>query len=92
MLAAMELAILVWLVVGAGITAGAFLVARAVVEIGAVAFAAFERTVTGREAARRSATLAAGAAGALIVTAVIGAIAVLAIFAGLLSTFGADQP
>lgn len=93
MLAAMELAILAWLVVGAGITAGAFLLARAVVEIGAVAYAAFERTVTGREAARQGIALTAGAAAALLVTAVIAAIAVLAIFAGLLSTFGgAGQP
>jgi hypothetical protein len=84
-----EIAILVWVIVGAGITAGVFLLARAVVEMGAVAYAAFERTITRREAVQRSAALAAGAGAALVVTAVIFAIAVLAIFAALLaSTFG----
>ena len=85
----METAILVWVVVGVGITAGAFLLARAVVEMGAVAYAAMERTITRREAAQRGAALGAGAAAALIATAAIFAIAVLAIFAALLaSTFG----
>jgi hypothetical protein len=85
----METAILVWVIVGAGITAGAFLLARAVVEIGAVAYAAIERTITRREAVQRGTALAAGAGAALVVTAVIFAIAVLAIFAALLaSTFG----
>ena len=80
---------LVWVVVGAGITAGVFLLARAVVEMGAVAYAAIERTITRREAMQRGAALAAGAGAALAATAVIFAIAVLAIFAALLaSAFG----
>jgi len=77
---------LVWVVVGAGITGGVFLVARAVVEISAVAYAALERTIGRREAAQRSIALMAGAGVALAATAVIFAIAVLAIFAALLST------
>lgn len=80
---------LMWVVVGAGITAGVFLVARAVVELGAVAYALIERTIGRREAAQRSAALMAAAGVALAATALIFAIAVLAIFAGLLqTTFG----
>lgn len=85
----METAILIWVVVGAGITAGAFLLARAVVEMGAVAYAAIERTIGRDEAARRGVALAAGAGAALFVTALVAAIAVLALFAILLgSEFG----
>ncbi len=79
---------LVWVVVGAGITAGVFLLARAVVEMSAVAYAAFERTIGRAEAARRGAALMAGAGLALAVTAVIFAIAVLAIFAAVLASVG----
>ena len=77
---------LVWVVVGAGITGGVFLVARAAVEISAVAYAALERTIGGREAAQRGIALVAGAGVALAATAVIFAVAVLAIFGALLST------
>ena len=84
----MEQAMLVWVVVGAGITAGVFLLARAIVEMSAVAYAYVERQIKGREAVQRSAALAAGAGAALAVTALIFAIAVLAIFAALLSTIG----
>jgi hypothetical protein len=84
----MELQILIWVVVGAGITAGVFLLARAVVEVGAVAYAAIERNMTRREATQRSAALLAGAGVALVATALVAAIAVLAIFAGLLQTSG----
>ncbi|MBI2325589.1 MAG: hypothetical protein HYU87_11600 [Chloroflexi bacterium] len=84
----MEQAMLVWVVVGAGITAGVFLLARAIVEVSAVAYAYIERRIEGREAARRSVALVAGAGAALAVTAFIFAIVVLAIFAALLSTMG----
>jgi hypothetical protein len=83
-----EQAMLVWVVVGAGITAGVFLVARAVVEVSAIAYAYVEKQMKGREAAERSVALIAGAGAALAVTALIFAIAVLAIFAALLSTSG----
>ncbi len=79
---------LIWVVVGAGVTAGVFLLARAVVEVSAVAYAYVERRIGGGEAARRSAALVAGAGAALAATALIFAIAVLAIFAALLSTMG----
>lgn len=83
-----ELTILLWVVIGAGITAGVFLLARAVVEVGAVAYAAIERTMTRREATRRSAALLAAAVVALIATAIVAAIAVLVVFAGLLQSGG----
>ena len=75
----------VWVIVGAGITAGVFLLARAIVEVSAVTYAYVERTISRDEAMRRSAALMAGAAAALAVTALIFAIAVLAIFAAVLS-------
>ncbi|HZC30075.1 MAG TPA: hypothetical protein VE261_01060, partial [Gaiellaceae bacterium] len=61
----MELQILIWVVVGAGITAGVFLLARAVIEVGAIAYAAIERNITRRQATERSAALLAGATVAL---------------------------
>lgn len=76
---------LIWVVVGAGITAGVFLIARAVVEVSGVAYAYIEKTIGRREAMQRSAVLMAGAGAALVVTALIFAIAVLALFAALLS-------
>lgn len=82
----MEVAILTWVVVGAGITAGVFLVARAVVEVGALAYAAIERNISRGEAARRSVLLMAGAGAALAATALIAALAVLALFALLLAS------
>jgi hypothetical protein len=81
----MEQAMLVWVVVGAGITAGVFLIARAVVEISAVTYAYVERTISRGEAMRRGAVLMAGAGAALAVTALVFAIAVLALFAIVLS-------
>jgi hypothetical protein len=84
----MEQAMLVWVVVGAGITAGVFLIARAIVEVSAVAYAYVERTISRGDALRRGGALMAGAGAALLVTAVIFAIAVLAMFAALLSTSG----
>jgi hypothetical protein len=81
----MEQAMLVWVVVGAGITAGVFLIARAAVEISGVAYAYVERNISRSEAMRRGATLVAGAGAALAVTALIFGIAVLALFAAVLS-------
>lgn len=82
----MEVAILVWVVVGAGITAGVFLVARAVIEVGALTYAAIEKNITPGQAARKGAVLMAGAGAALAATAVIAALAVLALFAALLAS------
>lgn len=75
------------MVVGAGITAGVFLVARAMVELTALGYRAAERTITGAEAGRRGIALVAGAGAALVATALIAALAILAIFGALLSDF-----
>lgn len=82
----MELQILLWVVIGAGITAGVFILARAVVEVGAVTYAYIERNITRRQATERGAALLAGATVALVATAIIAGIAVLVLFAGLLET------
>jgi len=76
---------LVWVFVGAGITAGVFLIARAAVEVSAVTYAYVERTISRNEAMRRGGMLLAGAGAAIAVTALIFGIAVLAIFAAVLS-------
>lgn len=80
----MELQLLIWVVVGAGITAGVFLLARAVIEVGAVAYAYIERNITRKEAAQRSAALLTGATVALVAVAIIAGIAILVLFATLL--------
>ena len=81
----MEVSILIWVLIGAGVTAGVFLIARAVVEVGAVAYAYVERNISRNEAMRRGGVLMAGAAAALAATALIFGIAVLALFAIALS-------
>jgi hypothetical protein len=88
MLASVELAILAWVLIGAGIAAGAFVVARATVEVVAVGYRFAEKSITGAQAGRRGIALVAGAGVALFATAVIAAIAILAIFSALLSNLG----
>lgn len=86
----MELAILVWAIVGAGITAGAFLIARSAVQIASVAYAALEKRLDPRTATRQSILLTLGMVAALGVTALVAAIAILALLAGLLEGVNAE--
>ena len=77
----MELAILVWALVGAGITAGAFLIARTAVQIATVGYQVLERNLDARTATRQTVLLTVALLVAGGVTALIAAIAILALLA-----------
>lgn len=80
----MELVILGWALTFAVITAGAFLVARAVVQIASVTYAYIEKRLDRREATRQTMTLTAGALIALLATALVAASAILLVLASFL--------
>jgi hypothetical protein len=83
-----EVAILVWLAVGAGIAGGVFIIARSAVQIGSVAYRAMEKELSGQAATRQAALLSLAMIAGLIVTAVIAGYAMFAIFGQLLETTG----
>jgi len=80
--------ILIWLAIGAGIAAGAFLVARSAVQIGSVAYRVMEKQLSGQAATRQAALLSVAMVAALVVTAVIAGYAIFAIFGQLLDSTG----
>jgi hypothetical protein len=82
----MEVAILLWLAIGAGIAGGVFLVARAAVQIAAVAYRALEKQLSSREATRQTAVLTMAMVAALLVTALIAGYAIWFIFGTLLES------
>ena len=84
----MELAILIWFAIGAGIAAGAFLIARSAVQLASIGYAFLEHRIDRAGATRQSAALVVVIVAALAVTSLIAAIAILAILAGLFSTIG----
>lgn len=84
----MELAILIWFLVGAGIAAGAFLLARSVIQLGTVAYAVLEKRLDPRVATRQTIFLTLGAIAALIATSIIAGIAILAMLQGLINASG----
>lgn len=83
-----ELAILIWFAIGAGIAAGAFLLARSAVQLASIAYAVLEHRIDRAGATRQSAALVAVIVAALGVTSLIAAIAILAILGGLFATIG----
>src|SRR2546430_5125226 len=83
-----EVAILVWLAVGAGIAGGVFLIARSAVQIGSVAYRVMEKQISGQAATRQTALLSLAMVAALIVTALIAGYAIFAVFGQLLDTTG----
>jgi hypothetical protein len=84
----MEMAILIWFVVGAGIAGGAFLLARSVIQIGSVAYAVLEKRLDPRVATRQTIALTLGALAALVATSIIAGIAILAMLQGLINASG----
>ncbi|HYY55140.1 MAG TPA: hypothetical protein VFA01_07140 [Candidatus Dormibacteraeota bacterium] len=80
----MELVILGWALVFAVVAACVFLVARALVQIAAVAYNAIEKRIDAGTATRQSAMLAAGGAVALLAAAFVAATAILVALATLL--------
>jgi len=82
----MELAILIWLAIGIGITAGVFLVARTAVQLATVAYKVIEKQMDTRTATRQTGLLSLAMLAALAATAVIAGYAILVVFASLLQS------
>lgn len=87
----METAILIWFVIGAGIAAGAFVIARATIQIASVAYGVLERRLDPRIATRQTIALTLAALAALAATSLIAGIAILAMLQGLIQASGLDQ-
>jgi hypothetical protein len=81
-----EFAILVWLAIGIGITAGVFLVARTAVQMATVAYKVIEKEMDTRTATRQTGLLSLALFAALAATAVIAGYAILVVFASLLQS------
>lgn len=84
----MEIAILIWFLVGAGIAAGAFLIARSAIQLASVAYNVLEKRLDPRVATRQTIALTLGATAALIATSIIAGIAILAMLQGLITASG----
>jgi hypothetical protein len=81
-----EVAILIWLAIGVGITAGVFLVARTAVQMATVAYKVIEKEIDTRTASRQTGLLSLALLAALAATAVIAGYAILVLFASLLES------
>lgn len=84
----MEIAILIWFLVGAGIAAGAFLIARSAIQLASVAYNVLEKRLDPRVATRQTIALTLGATAALIATSIVAGIAILAMLQGLITASG----
>lgn len=84
----MEIAILIWFVVGAGIAAGAFVLARSAVQIASVAYGVLEKRLDPRVATRQTIALTIAGIVALVATSIIAGIAILAMLQGLIDASG----
>ena len=84
----MEAAILIWFIVGAGIAAGAFVLARSTIQIASVGYNVLEKRLDPRVATRQTILLTLAAIAALIATSVIAGIAILALLQGLMNASG----
>ena len=84
----MEGAILIWFIIGAGIAAGAFVLARSAIQIASVGYSVLERRLDPRVATRQTILLTIAALAALVATSIIAGIAILAILQGLINASG----
>jgi hypothetical protein len=82
----MELAILMWFAIGAGIAAGAFVIARSAIQIGAVAYGVIEKTLDTRTATWQTLGLSLAIIAGVIATAIIAGYAILTLFGSLLQS------
>jgi hypothetical protein len=80
----MELAILGWALTFAVVTAGAFVLARSLVQIASVAYNVMEKRLDARRATRQTVALTLVAIAALGATALVAALALLVALAALL--------
>jgi hypothetical protein len=83
-----EVAILVWFVVAAGIAAGAFMIARTAIQIATVAYDVLEKRLDPRVATRQTILLTLGGLAAIVATSLIAGIAILAMLQGLINASG----
>ena len=81
-----EGAILLWLAMGVGITAGVFLISRIAVQLATVAYKVIEKEMDTRTATRETGLLSLAILAALAATAVIAGYAILVVFASLLES------
>lgn len=84
----MEIALLIWFAVGAGIAAGAFIIARSTIQIASVAYNVLEKRLDPRVATRQTILLTLAAIAALAATSIIAGIAILAMLQGLIDASG----
>jgi hypothetical protein len=84
----MEAALLIWFVVGAGIAAGAFIIARSTIQIASVAYNVLEKRLDPRVATRQTIALTLAGIAALVATSIIAGIAILAMLQGLINSSG----
>ena len=84
----MEGAILIWFLIGAGIAAGAFILARSAIQIASVGYSVLEKRLDPKVATRQTILLTLAALAALVATSIIAGIAILAILQGLINASG----
>src|SRR5712692_2038166 len=84
----MEGALLIWFVVGAGIAAGAFIIARSAIQIASVAYNVLEKRLDPRVATRQTILLTLGGLAVVVATSIIAGIAILAMLQGLINASG----
>ena len=84
----MEGAILIWFLIGAGIAAGAFILARSAIQIASVGYSVLEKRLDPKVATRQTILLTLAALAALVATSIIAGIAILAILQGLITASG----
>ena len=87
----MEIAILIWFVIAAGIAAGAFLIARSAIQIASIAYSVVEKRLDPRVATRQTIVLTLAGLAALVATSIIAGIAILAMLQGLVNASGLNQ-
>lgn len=73
---------------GAGIAAGAFVLARSAIQIASVAYNVLEKRLDPRVATRQTLLLTLAGIAALVATSIIAGIAILAMLQGLLNASG----
>jgi hypothetical protein len=87
----MEIAILIWFVVGAGIAAGAFILARSAIQVASIAYNVLEQRLDPRVATRQTIMVTLGGIAALVATSIVAGIAILAMLQGLVNASGLNQ-
>jgi len=77
-----------WFLVGAGIAAGAFIIARSAVQIASIAYSVLEKRLDPRVATQQTIILTLAGIAALVATSIIAGIAILAMLQGLVNASG----